>query len=128
MVIPAVIGEDLVPDTDRPAGPTGRRHHRSLWIATAVFWIVGFAAGFVATLVVAARVGCVGGATGLACTNAGSALGVFLILAVIVSVGVCTVFAFEARDRPSLWARYYGVGTVLLLLIVVAARLLSSTL
>jgi hypothetical protein len=110
------------------SGLPHRRHHRSLWIATVVFWLIGLAAGFVATLVVGARLGCEAGAKGLACTDSGSALGVFLILAVIVVVGVCTVFAFEARDHFSRWARYLGVGLVLLVLVVVAARMLSSTL
>jgi hypothetical protein len=114
--------------TERRSGLPHRRHHRSLWIATIVFWLIGLAAGFVATLVVGARFGCVAGAKGLACTDSGSALGVFLVLAVIVVVGVCTVFAFEARDHTARWARYFGVGLVLLVLVVVAARMLSSTL
>ncbi|MCW2527227.1 MAG: hypothetical protein JWM76_2087 [Pseudonocardiales bacterium] len=116
------------PPVDGRSGLPHRRHHRSLWIATVVFWLIGLAAGFVATLVVGARVGCVAGAKGLACTDGGSALGVFLVLAVVVVVGVCTVFAFEARDHLSRWARYFGVGLILLVVVVVAARMLSSTL
>ena len=125
----AVLDSGPEPVANFPA-PVGRphRHHRALWITTAGFWILALAAGFVATLGMAARFGCVSSAKGLGCTNGGSVLSALLIFADIVTVGVCTVFAFEARDEVRRWARYFGVGIGLLILIVVAARLLSSTL
>ena len=112
---------------DQTAGVV-HRHHRLLWAAITVFWVLGLVAGFVCTLGVAARFGCDAGATGLACKNTGSALGLALVVAIVITVGVSTVFAFEARDRTRSWATCLGIGIVVMAVVVVAARLLSSTL
>lgn len=134
-------GEDrpadtLVPDRahdpsagdDQHVGLPHHRHHRTLWIATGIFWLLALVVGLAATLVGAARVGCVASASGLACTNTGSALAVLLVLAVILTVGVSTVYAFEDRDEPKRWLRHFGLGTALLAILLVLARILTRTL
>ncbi len=125
----------LPPELDprRRRRPSTRRaaikHESSiaLRVSVVLFWIIGIGAGFLTSLVLVARVTCASGAKGLACGTTGSALGIALVIAVIVVVGVATISALDAHADTRGWIARLVIGVVLLALIAFAGHLLLAT-
>ena len=92
----------------------------------ALLWIGGLLAGFYSMLSTAARFGCAHNDKALACRNAGSALSVALVVAVVAIVTAATLLVFDAQTWPARLVRLLG-GLVLLGLCLLAARAILAT-
>jgi len=87
--------------------------------------LAGLAAGFFGLLGAAAKYGCGGSDTGLACRTSGSVLGVLLIVVVIAVVTAVTVLSHARSPRDTVLIG--ATGLVALGLCFVAARMLLDT-
>ena len=124
----AVLGPVNAPAASTNAEVAPHRRPRWVWLGIVLLWLVGLGAGFLSALAVAARASCAGSAGGFGCGNGGSAVGIALVLIVIGVVGTTTVYALDARESPRVWLRYLVLALIALALVVVAARLVVSTL
>jgi hypothetical protein len=108
------------------AGSVDARARTVRFVAVAVVWFGGLAAGFVGMLAAAAHYGCGIHDSGLACERSGSVCGALIVVAVVAVVVAVTMLTFDRPARRVLVVS--GIGFALLAVLFALAAVLLSTL